>query len=49
MWVVTWTRSADQQPLNDGDGKQPLLPYGYGLSCGGPASPSGPGRGPATP
>ena len=28
---VTWMRSADQQPINDGDGKPALFPYGYGL------------------
>ncbi|GGO90859.1 glycoside hydrolase family 3 protein [Wenjunlia tyrosinilytica] len=31
---VTWMRSADQQPINDGDGKPSLFPYGYGLSYG---------------
>ncbi|MGW0535080.1 glycoside hydrolase family 3 protein [Streptomyces sp. NPDC003032] len=29
---VTWMNSASQQPINDGDGKTPLFPYGYGLS-----------------
>jgi beta-glucosidase len=29
---VTWMRSADQQPVNDGDGKPPLFPYGTGLT-----------------
>ncbi|GAA3494660.1 glycoside hydrolase family 3 N-terminal domain-containing protein [Streptomyces prasinosporus] len=29
---VTWMRSASQQPVNDGDGKTPLFPYGHGLS-----------------
>ncbi|WP_309063605.1 glycoside hydrolase family 3 N-terminal domain-containing protein [Streptomyces sp.] len=29
---VTWMRSASQQPINDGDGKTPLFPYGHGLS-----------------
>ncbi|MEU0536757.1 glycoside hydrolase family 3 protein [Amycolatopsis tolypomycina] len=28
----TWPRSASQQPINAGDGKQGLFPYGYGLS-----------------
>ncbi|GAA0528060.1 glycoside hydrolase family 3 N-terminal domain-containing protein [Saccharopolyspora thermophila] len=28
---VTWMASADQQPINDGDGKQPLFPLGFGL------------------
>lgn len=31
---VTWMRSASQQPVNDGDGKTPLFPYGHGLSYG---------------
>ncbi|WP_377273359.1 glycoside hydrolase family 3 C-terminal domain-containing protein [Peterkaempfera sp. SMS 1(5)a] len=34
---MTWMQSADQEPINDGDGKTPLFPYGYGLSY-----PSGP-------
>jgi beta-glucosidase len=29
---VSWMTSADQQPVNDGDGKEPLFPYGYGLT-----------------
>lgn len=29
---LTWMRSASQQPINDGDGKTPLFPYGYGLT-----------------
>ena len=28
----TWMRSFDQQPINDGDGQDPLFPYGFGLS-----------------
>ena len=28
---VTWMQSASQQPINDGDGKTPLFPYGFGL------------------
>ncbi|MGW0564970.1 hypothetical protein ACWDZ4_31330 [Streptomyces sp. NPDC003016] len=31
---VTWMDSASQQPINDGDGRTPLFPYGYGLSYG---------------
>ncbi|MGP3949468.1 glycoside hydrolase family 3 protein [Streptomyces sp. 7N604] len=27
---VTWMRTASQQPINDGDGKEALFPYGYG-------------------
>ncbi|MDL4774927.1 glycoside hydrolase family 3 protein [Actinomadura xylanilytica] len=29
---MTWMASADQQPINRGDGKKPLFPYGYGLT-----------------
>jgi cellulase/cellobiase CelA1 len=32
---MTWMRSASQQPVNDGDGKVPLFPYGYGLTYSG--------------
>lgn len=32
---VTWMQSASQQPINDGDGKAALFPYGFGLSYGG--------------
>ncbi|MFD8493713.1 glycoside hydrolase family 3 protein [Amycolatopsis sp. NPDC059657] len=28
---VTWMKSADQQPINVGDGQTPLFPFGYGL------------------
>ena len=28
---MTWMRSADQQPINVGDGKPALFPFGYGL------------------
>ncbi|MEO3820813.1 glycoside hydrolase family 3 N-terminal domain-containing protein [Plantactinospora sp. B24E8] len=28
---VSWMTSASQQPINDGDGKTPLFPYGFGL------------------
>lgn len=28
---VTWMRSADQQPINVGDGQPALFPFGYGL------------------
>jgi beta-glucosidase len=30
----TWMQSAGQQPINDGDGKAPLFPFGYGLTYG---------------
>ncbi|MGH3735165.1 MAG: glycoside hydrolase family 3 protein [Micromonosporaceae bacterium] len=29
---VTWPSSVDQEPINDGDGKTPLFPLGYGLT-----------------
>lgn len=29
---VTWMRTASQQPINKGDGKKPLFPFGYGLT-----------------
>ncbi|MFB9362692.1 glycoside hydrolase family 3 N-terminal domain-containing protein [Actinoplanes nipponensis] len=32
---VTWMQSAGQQPINDGDGKTPLFPYGFGLTYAG--------------
>lgn len=31
---MTWMQSASQQPINDGDGKPALFPYGFGLSYG---------------
>jgi beta-glucosidase len=30
----TWMQSASQQPINDGDGKAALFPYGFGLTYG---------------
>jgi beta-glucosidase len=30
----TWMRSVDQQPINKGDGKSGLFPFGYGLTYG---------------
>ncbi|MFF1283764.1 glycoside hydrolase family 3 N-terminal domain-containing protein [Streptomyces sp. NPDC058299] len=32
---VSWPKSAAQEPVNDGDGKDPLFPYGYGLTYAG--------------
>jgi beta-glucosidase len=29
---MTWMSSVSQQPINDGDGKAPLFPLGFGLS-----------------
>ncbi|GAB1692470.1 glycoside hydrolase family 3 protein [Krasilnikovia sp. M28-CT-15] len=29
---VSWARDVTQQPINDGDGKTPLFPYGFGLT-----------------
>jgi beta-glucosidase len=31
---MTWMQSASQQPINDGDGKPALFPFGFGLSYG---------------
>jgi beta-glucosidase len=39
---VTWMSGADQQPINDGDGKPPLFPYDFGLSYPAPATASAP-------
>ena len=33
---MTWMQSASQQPINDGDGKPALFPYGFGLTYGPP-------------
>ncbi|XRQ12179.1 glycoside hydrolase family 3 protein [Actinomadura welshii] len=33
---MTWMRSADQQPINEGDGQTPLFPLGYGLTYDAP-------------
>jgi beta-glucosidase len=32
---MTWMQSASQQPINDGDGKPGLFPFGFGLTYGG--------------
>jgi len=37
---MTWMQSASQQPINNGDGKTPLFPYGFGLAYGTPTTPS---------
>ncbi|WUI02036.1 glycoside hydrolase family 3 C-terminal domain-containing protein [Spirillospora sp. NBC_00431] len=29
---VTWMRDSGQEPINKGDGKDPLFPFGYGLT-----------------
>jgi beta-glucosidase len=31
---MTWMSSVGQQPINDGDGKAPLFPFGFGLAYG---------------
>jgi beta-glucosidase len=31
---MTWMSSVGQQPINDGDGKTPLFPFGFGLGYG---------------
>jgi beta-glucosidase len=33
---MTWMSSVSQQPINDGDGKLPLFPFGFGLGYGSP-------------
>jgi beta-glucosidase len=35
---MSWMSSVSQQPINDGDGKQPLFPFGFGLGFGGPST-----------
>jgi beta-glucosidase len=37
---VTWPQSYSQEPINDGDGKAALFPYGFGLSYPGGGNPS---------
>ncbi|MEW1836807.1 glycoside hydrolase family 3 N-terminal domain-containing protein [Nonomuraea angiospora] len=44
---VTWMSSASQQPINSGDGKTPLFPYGFGLTYG--QADSSPPTAPGTP
>lgn len=43
----TWMNSASQQPINDGDGKPALYPYGFGLTY--PGTPTTPPTTPTTP
>ncbi|MFI7124907.1 glycoside hydrolase family 3 N-terminal domain-containing protein [Nonomuraea sp. NPDC050153] len=42
---MTWMSSASQQPINSGDGKTPLFPYGFGLTYaqGDSSPPTAPG------
>ena len=35
---MTWMSSVSQQPINSGDGKAPLFPFGFGLAYGPPPS-----------
>ncbi|MEW9548249.1 glycoside hydrolase family 3 N-terminal domain-containing protein [Nonomuraea sp. NPDC050783] len=46
---VTWMSSASQQPINDGDGKTPLFPLGFGLTYGGTPVDTTPPTAPGTP
>ncbi|MGW5352021.1 glycoside hydrolase family 3 N-terminal domain-containing protein [Streptomyces sp. NPDC004031] len=39
---MSWMQSASQEPVNDGDGKTPLFPYGYGLTYGTTTPPTSP-------
>jgi beta-glucosidase len=45
---VTWMQSASQEPINDGDGKTGLFPYGFGLTYATTPPPTAPGQ-PGTP
>jgi beta-glucosidase len=36
---MTWPSSSSQEPINDGDGKTPLFPLGYGLTYSGTTTP----------
>ncbi|HTJ32351.1 MAG TPA: glycoside hydrolase family 3 N-terminal domain-containing protein [Dactylosporangium sp.] len=45
---VTWMQSASQEPINDGDGKPALFPYGFGLTYTTTPPPGTPGQ-PGTP
>ncbi|GAA4070277.1 glycoside hydrolase family 3 N-terminal domain-containing protein [Nonomuraea soli] len=46
---VTWMTSASQQPINDGDGKQALFPYGFGLTYSSEPEDTTPPTAPGTP
>lgn len=49
---MTWMSGVDQQPINEGDGKTGLFPFGYGLSYAtnpDPSSSSAPPAAPAPP
>ncbi|MEU7742686.1 glycoside hydrolase family 3 N-terminal domain-containing protein [Nonomuraea sp. NPDC049158] len=46
---VTWMSGAAQQPINTGDGKTPLFPYGFGLTYGQPQDDTSPPTAPGTP
>ncbi|HEX4814641.1 MAG TPA: glycoside hydrolase family 3 N-terminal domain-containing protein [Nonomuraea sp.] len=46
---MTWMSSASQQPINQGDGKTPLFPYGFGLTYEGGEEDTAPPTAPGTP
>jgi beta-glucosidase len=46
---MTWMSSAAQQPINEGDGKSPLFPYGFGLTYEEPEEDTAPPTTPGTP
>ncbi|WP_223166785.1 glycoside hydrolase family 3 N-terminal domain-containing protein [Nonomuraea sp. SYSU D8015] len=46
---MTWMSSASQQPINQGDGKTPLFPYGFGLTYEEPDDDTSPPTVPGTP
>ncbi|WP_053175222.1 glycoside hydrolase family 3 N-terminal domain-containing protein [Nonomuraea sp. SBT364] len=45
----TWMSSASQQPINTGDGKTPLFPYGFGLTYEPAGEDTDPPTAPGTP
>jgi beta-glucosidase len=46
---MTWMSSASQQPINQGDGKTPLFPYGFGLTYQAAEDDTSPPTAPGTP
>ncbi|MFI7700442.1 glycoside hydrolase family 3 N-terminal domain-containing protein [Nonomuraea sp. NPDC049480] len=46
---MTWMSGASQQPINEGDGKTPLFPYGFGLAYEEPDDDTSPPTAPGTP
>jgi len=46
---MTWPQSTSQEPINDGDGKAGLFPFGFGLTYGSGPSPSPTSPSPTSP